>query len=101
VYAQVKHVYDGYNVCVLAYGGAGTGKTHTLHGSTTGGSEGTGVINSAVLELFKHLRGGTRNALVTVQMFRVCEDTVVDLLYVHPSAASISPQHHKAPGQHH
>ena len=42
----MKHVYDGYNVCVLAYGGAGTGKTHTLHGSVSGGVDGGGKASN-------------------------------------------------------
>ena len=27
---------DGYDVCILAYGATGSGKTHTMHGATSG-----------------------------------------------------------------
>ena len=45
---MIAQTLDGINVCVMVYGGGGTGKTHTL----AGGADDPGLINRAVSCIF-------------------------------------------------
>lgn len=45
---MIQSAVDGYNVCILAYGATGSGKTHTIQGA----EENPGICPRALSELF-------------------------------------------------
>ena len=74
----ITSVLDGFNVCILAYGQTGAGKTHTMAGPKSD----PGVNQRAIAELMS-LREKKFDELCTtlrVSMMEVYNETVVDLL---------------------
>ncbi|CAO2831700.1 unnamed protein product [Amaranthus hypochondriacus] len=73
----IRSVMDGYNVCILAYGQSGSGKTHSMYGS----EKETGVNFLALNDLFQ--TAGRRLNIsydVRVQMVTIYNEQVQDLL---------------------
>ncbi|KAL2490530.1 P-loop containing nucleoside triphosphate hydrolase superfamily protein [Abeliophyllum distichum] len=74
----VTSVLDGYNVCILAYGQTGTGKTYTMEGTP----ENRGVNYRTLEELFR--ASNERRSIMTyelvVSMFEVYNEKIKDLL---------------------
>ena len=62
----VHSAADGYNVCVMAYGQTGTGKTHTMVGT-----QAEPGITSRALELLFELQAG-RLSLDGLQLHHCC-----------------------------
>ncbi|XP_028968277.1 kinesin-like protein unc-104 [Galendromus occidentalis] len=60
---MLQHAFDGYNVCIFAYGQTGAGKSYTMMGRQEEGQE--GIIPHICKDLF----------------FKVREDPVEDMLY--------------------
>eukprot|EP00466_Bigelowiella_natans_P005311 jgi/Bigna1/48938/estExt_Genewise1.C_360012 len=71
VYANTSHLiqsaYDGYNVCIFAYGQTGTGKTYTMYGS----DENPGVAPRAIQSLYKLVEKGRQTGKVEVSCYMV------------------------------
>ena len=74
----IDEVVKGLNATVLAYGATGSGKTHTMVGSTAGGA---GVMVLAIESLFECMRKATdaRFAL-ELSYLEVYNETIRDLL---------------------
>eukprot|EP00878_Enallax_costatus_P035224 GHUV01039231.1.p1 GENE.GHUV01039231.1~~GHUV01039231.1.p1 ORF type:complete len:419 (+),score=96.69 GHUV01039231.1:574-1830(+) len=57
----IRKFIEGYNVCVLAFGATGSGKTTTLEGGRgkdrRGSSDGDGLVHLAIDELFELVHG--------------------------------------------
>ncbi|XP_062406318.1 kinesin-like protein KIF25 [Sardina pilchardus] len=78
---------DGYNVCIMAYGQTGGGKTHTMvgshhdnHSSSTVGDQ-EGIIPKAASELFRLISERPVGAhTVEVSVMEVYNNEVLDLL---------------------
>ncbi|GAB5362280.1 hypothetical protein AAMO2058_000783700 [Amorphochlora amoebiformis] len=63
----VQSAYDGYNVCVFAYGQTGTGKTYTMYGSEAN----PGIAPRAIETLFDCVSKGKKNFRTTVSCYMV------------------------------
>lgn len=73
----VGRAVDGYNVAVTVYGSSIAGKSHTLFGAC----DELGLLQMAAEELFYRVQSDqTRRFLVTVSMYQVRRESVVDLL---------------------
>nr|VZH92780.1 unnamed protein product [Spirometra erinaceieuropaei] len=75
---------DGYNVCILAYGPTGSGKTYSMQGTKTE----PGISTRAVRELFDLVEPlqGVWNTDISVAMFEIHNEVIYDLLgqQIHP-----------------
>mmetsp|Transcript_12877 Transcript_12877/g.36204 ORF Transcript_12877/g.36204 Transcript_12877/m.36204 type:complete len:790 (+) Transcript_12877:511-2880(+) len=88
VYTHVKplvqSVLDGYNICVLAYGQTGAGKTFTMEGTISS----PGISGQAMSDLFLLANERqTADFSVTISVFEVYNDMVRDQM-VENSAGS-------------
>ena len=72
----VHAVLAGQNASVFAYGATGSGKTHTMLGTT----DEPGIMVLALEELFEQLRGGNCEATVHISMLEIYCEQVHDLL---------------------
>ncbi|KAM0823414.1 hypothetical protein ACQ4PT_070885 [Festuca glaucescens] len=74
----VTSVLDGYNVCILAYGQTGTGKTFTMEGT----EENRGVNYRTLEELFRvtHNKKEFFTYNISVSMLEVYNEKIRDLL---------------------
>lgn len=87
VFAEVEPIIrsalDGHNVCILAYGQTGTGKTYTMEGTT----ESPGIIPRVLQELF-HLSSSDSSISFTfsISMLEVYLGSIRDLLAPRPSS---------------
>uniref|UniRef100_A0A0D9XUS3 Kinesin motor domain-containing protein n=1 Tax=Leersia perrieri TaxID=77586 RepID=A0A0D9XUS3_9ORYZ len=81
VFQEVKPILrsalDGHNVCILAYGQTGTGKTYTMEG--TNGK--LGIVPRAIQELFSHASQDSSSTYsFSISMLEVYMGSVKDLL---------------------
>lgn len=51
---MLQHSFDGYNVCIFAYGQTGAGKSYTMMGKQEEGQE--GIIPMICKDLFRRIR---------------------------------------------
>lgn len=51
---MLQHSFDGYNVCIFAYGQTGAGKSYTMMGKQEDGQE--GIIPQICKDLFHRIR---------------------------------------------
>lgn len=92
VFEEVKSLLtsllDGYNVCIMAYGQTGTGKTHTMMGSQlldelsgTQQEAQQGIIPKAAAELFRLIsEKPAESHTIEVSVLEVYNNEVFDLL---------------------
>ncbi|RAL50464.1 hypothetical protein DM860_016931 [Cuscuta australis] len=80
----LRSALDGHNVCILAYGQTGTGKTYTMDGSSTS----PGIIPRVLEELFRHKASsdGSTNYTFSISMLEVYLGHLRDLLAPKPSS---------------
>ncbi len=73
----VQSALDGYNVCILAYGQSGSGKTYTIYGSP----EMPGIVPRAMAELYRLVdeNKSTLETQVRCCMVQLYNDTLLDL----------------------
>ncbi|CAD6252972.1 unnamed protein product [Miscanthus lutarioriparius] len=81
VFQEVKPILrsalDGHNVCILAYGQTGTGKTYTMEG--TDGK--LGIVPRAIQELFSHASEDSSSTYsFSISMLEVYLGSLKDLL---------------------
>ncbi|RLM58297.1 hypothetical protein C2845_PM18G12080 [Panicum miliaceum] len=81
VFQEVKPILrsalDGHNVCILAFGQTGTGKTYTMEG--TDGK--LGIVPRAIQELFSHASEDSSSAYsFSISMLEVYLGSLSDLL---------------------
>ncbi|KAL3516219.1 hypothetical protein ACH5RR_023121 [Cinchona calisaya] len=81
----LRSAIDGHNVCILAYGQTGTGKTYTMDGT----SESPGTIPRVLKALFDEtsLESSTSFAF-SISMVEVYLGSLIDLLAPKPSCRS-------------
>ncbi|XP_024984947.1 kinesin-like protein KIN-14T isoform X2 [Cynara cardunculus var. scolymus] len=72
----IKSALDGYNVCILAYGQTGTGKTFTMEGTP----DCPGVVPRTMEELFKQAADGNHTYLFSFSMLEIYLGHLKDLL---------------------
>jgi len=74
----IQSAYDGYNVCIFAYGQTGTGKTFTMYGEP--GKE--GIAPRAIETLYECVKNGshTFESKVTCYMVELYKSALQDLL---------------------
>ncbi|TVU23844.1 hypothetical protein EJB05_26227 [Eragrostis curvula] len=73
----LKSALDGHNVCILAYGQTGTGKTYTMEG--TDGK--LGIVPRAIQELFSHASADSSSTYsFSISMLEVYLGSLRDLL---------------------
>ncbi|XP_060574744.1 kinesin-like protein unc-104 isoform X4 [Ruditapes philippinarum] len=77
---MLNHAFDGYNVCIFAYGQTGAGKSYTMMGRNEPGQE--GIIPQLCQDLFDQIRkaGDDVNYSVEVSYFEIYCERVRDLL---------------------
>ncbi|KAM4745961.1 uncharacterized protein FYW61_016547 isoform 2-T2 [Anableps anableps] len=76
-YPLVQHMLSGGKATCFAYGQTGAGKTHTMLGSSPGG---TGLYALAVQDIFAHLSATHTSLLVYVSFFEIYCGQLYDLL---------------------
>uniref|UniRef100_W4VRN8 Kinesin-like protein unc-104 n=1 Tax=Corethrella appendiculata TaxID=1370023 RepID=W4VRN8_9DIPT len=78
---MLQHSFDGYNVCIFAYGQTGAGKSYTMMGKQEEGQE--GVIPMICKDLFKRIQETENDDLkysVEVSYMEIYCERVRDLL---------------------
>ncbi|XP_070491501.1 kinesin-like protein unc-104 isoform X2 [Chironomus tepperi] len=78
---MLQHSFDGYNVCIFAYGQTGAGKSYTMMGRQEEGQE--GIIPIVCKDLFKKIQDTTSDDLkytVEVSYMEIYCERVRDLL---------------------
>ncbi|XP_019197600.1 PREDICTED: kinesin-like protein KIN-14U [Ipomoea nil] len=79
----LRSALDGHNVCILAYGQTGTGKTYTMDGT----SEAPGIIPRVLEELFRQASlDGSTDYTFSISMLEVYLGNLRDLLAPRPSS---------------
>lgn len=74
----IQSACDGFNICVMAYGQTGTGKTYTIHGDSESAK---GVVPRAVEDLFATLNSDAEtNYTIKCSMVELYMDKLNDLL---------------------
>ncbi|XP_053610320.1 kinesin-like protein unc-104 isoform X3 [Plodia interpunctella] len=78
---MLQHAFDGYNICIFAYGQTGAGKSYTMMGRGEEGQE--GIIPQICQDLFRRIRQTTSDDLkysVEVSYMEIYCERVRDLL---------------------
>lgn len=78
---MLQHSFDGYNVCIFAYGQTGAGKSYTMMGKQEEGQE--GIIPLICKELFRKIRDSNESDVkysVEVSYMEIYCERVRDLL---------------------
>nr|XP_012545903.2 kinesin-like protein unc-104 isoform X1 [Bombyx mori]XP_012545904.2 kinesin-like protein unc-104 isoform X1 [Bombyx mori]XP_021203750.2 kinesin-like protein unc-104 isoform X1 [Bombyx mori] len=78
---MLQHAFDGYNICIFAYGQTGAGKSYTMMGRGEDGQE--GIIPQICKDLFRRIRQTTSDDLkysVEVSYMEIYCERVRDLL---------------------
>ncbi|KAL1498183.1 hypothetical protein ABEB36_009020 [Hypothenemus hampei] len=78
---MLQHSFDGYNVCIFAYGQTGAGKSYTMMGKQEEGQE--GIIPQICKELFRKIHDGDVSDIkysVEVSYMEIYCERVRDLL---------------------
>ncbi|KAK9739270.1 Kinesin-associated [Popillia japonica] len=78
---MLQHSFDGYNVCIFAYGQTGAGKSYTMMGKQEDGQE--GIIPQICKDLFRRIRESTSADVkfsVEVSYMEIYCERVRDLL---------------------
>ncbi|GMF09458.1 unnamed protein product [Phytophthora lilii] len=76
----VDEALAGYNCTVFAYGQTGTGKTYTMQGDLTPGSETAGIIPRSVRCIFDALEASKEEFSVRVSFLQLYNEELKDLL---------------------
>uniref|UniRef100_M4BTC5 Kinesin-like protein n=1 Tax=Hyaloperonospora arabidopsidis (strain Emoy2) TaxID=559515 RepID=M4BTC5_HYAAE len=76
----VDEALAGYNCTVFAYGQTGTGKTYTMQGDLTPGSETAGIIPRSVQCIFDALEANGEEFSVRVSFLQLYNEELKDLL---------------------
>jgi len=75
----IESVMQGYNGTIFAYGQTGTGKTHTMEGSSS--AEGKGIIPRTIDCIFESIKScSNQEFLVRVSMVEIYNEECRDLL---------------------
>jgi hypothetical protein len=83
VSSTVKHLFNGYDTCVFAYGVTGTGKTHTMRGGKSLADR--GVIPRLLSSIYRRSRkiekdsAGATQVEVSMSYYEIYCDRVYDL----------------------
>ncbi|XP_023741801.1 kinesin-like protein KIN-14T [Lactuca sativa] len=80
----IKSALDGYNVCILAYGQTGTGKTFTMEGN----EDFPGVVPRTIEALFKQASDSNHTYLFSFSMLEIYLGHLKDLLIPHARKTS-------------
>ncbi|KAM3965832.1 kinesin-like protein unc-104 [Aphomia sociella] len=78
---MLQHAFDGYNICIFAYGQTGAGKSYTMMGRGEDGQE--GIIPQICKDLFRRIRQTTADDLkysVEVSYMEIYCERVRDLV---------------------
>ncbi|XP_043264448.1 kinesin-like protein unc-104 isoform X3 [Colletes gigas] len=78
---MLQHAFEGYNVCIFAYGQTGAGKSYTMMGKQEEGQE--GIIPQICKDLFRKIGSNTTESLkhsVEVSYMEIYCERVRDLL---------------------
>lgn len=78
---MLQHSFDGYNVCIFAYGQTGAGKSYTMMGKQEDGQE--GIIPQICKDLFYKIRSNNSSDIkysVEVSYMEIYCERVRDLL---------------------
>lgn len=78
---MLQHSFDGYNVCIFAYGQTGAGKSYTMMGKQEEGQE--GIIPQICKDLFRRIRESNSEEVkysVEVSYMEIYCERVRDLL---------------------
>ncbi|KAJ0174763.1 hypothetical protein K1T71_009871 [Dendrolimus kikuchii] len=78
---MLQHAFDGYNICIFAYGQTGAGKSYTMMGRGEDGQE--GIIPQICKDLFRRIKSTTAEDLkysVEVSYMEIYCERVRDLV---------------------
>jgi kinesin family member 1 len=65
---MLDHAFEGYNVCIFAYGQTGAGKSYSM----MGGPDDRGIIPRMCEELFQRMKGAGPDMSFSVEVPRAC-----------------------------
>ena len=77
----IESFFDGFNVCIFAYGASGTGKTYTMTGNV---STAPGLIPRSIDTLFVYLQEQSKQRIewkVSSYCIELYNDNLIDLYY--------------------
>ncbi|KAL8985370.1 MAG: hypothetical protein Q9205_000909 [Flavoplaca limonia] len=80
----IKHLFNGFDVTIFAYGVTGTGKTHTMRGGKSLAER--GIIPRLLSSTYRRCRkiekdsGGATSVGITLSYYEIYNDKVFDLL---------------------
>lgn len=80
---NIKHLFNGFDVTIFAYGSTGTGKTHTMRGGKTLAER--GVIPRLLSGIYRRGRkvekdsGGQTTVEIALSYYEIYNDKVFDL----------------------
>ncbi|UYV79548.1 unc-104 [Cordylochernes scorpioides] len=63
---MLQHAFEGYNVCIFAYGQTGAGKSYTMMGKQEPGQE--GIIPQLCKDMFHRIQEDNHNRLYSVEV---------------------------------
>ena len=61
---MLDHAFEGYNVCIFAYGQTGAGKSYSMMGAP----DDRGIIPRMCEELFSRIQSGAENTTYSVEV---------------------------------
>ncbi|KAI7804745.1 putative kinesin heavy chain-like, partial [Triplophysa rosa] len=73
----VEYLMQGYNGCVIVYGSPGSGKTHTMQGSSVS-SKHRGIISRAAEDIFTSPKAS--HCKIKVSFYHIFNEKIFDLL---------------------
>ncbi|GAB5573376.1 kinesin-1 heavy chain isoform X1 [Prionailurus iriomotensis] len=95
---DMKHVLEGYNGTIFAYGQTSSGKTHTMEGKLHD-PEGMGIIPRIVQDIFNYIYSMDENLEfhIKVSYFEIYLDKIRDLLDVSKTNLSVHEDKNRVP----
>lgn len=82
----IKHLYNGFDVTIFAYGSTGTGKTHTMRGGRTLAER--GIIPRLLSSIYRRARkidkdsAGKTTVDISLSYYEIYNDKVFDLFEI-------------------
>ncbi|XP_055028830.2 uncharacterized protein [Misgurnus anguillicaudatus] len=73
----VEYLMQGYNGCVIVYGSTGSGKTHTMQGSSISSKQ-RGIISRAAEDIFTSPKAS--HCKIRVSFYHIFNEKIFDLL---------------------
>src|SRR5438132_206670 len=91
---MLEHSFEGYNVCIFAYGQTGAGKSYTMMGT----KDEEGIIPNICRNLFNRMTDPSTMYSIEVSYMEIYCERVRDLLNPHQNQSSLRVREHPVLG---